>query len=33
MKHHLHLIDMLKGHEYHGARYEARRTEWARRGM
>ena len=33
MKHHLHLIDMLKAHEYHGARYEACRSEWARRGM
>ncbi|KAF8816094.1 hypothetical protein BYT27DRAFT_7279305 [Phlegmacium glaucopus] len=33
MKHHLHLIDTLKGHEYHGARYEAHRAEWARKGM
>ncbi|KAF8808096.1 hypothetical protein BYT27DRAFT_7211689 [Phlegmacium glaucopus] len=33
MKHHLHLIETLKGHAYHGARYEACRTEWARKGM
>ncbi|KAF8800630.1 hypothetical protein BYT27DRAFT_7262788 [Phlegmacium glaucopus] len=33
MKHHLHLIDTLKGHAYHGAQYEACRTEWAWKGM
>ncbi|KAF8800631.1 hypothetical protein BYT27DRAFT_7216909 [Phlegmacium glaucopus] len=33
MKHHLHLIDTLKGHAYHGARYEACRAKWARKGM
>ena len=33
MKYNLHLIDMVKGNEYHGARYEARRTEWAWKGM
>lgn len=33
MMNNLHLIDTLKAHEYHGARYEARRTEWARKGM
>ncbi|KAF8800223.1 hypothetical protein BYT27DRAFT_7314444 [Phlegmacium glaucopus] len=27
MKHHLHLIETLKGHAYHGARYEACHTE------
>ena len=29
MQHHLHLIDTLKGNEYHGARYDARRSGWA----
>lgn len=33
MNHHLHLIDMLKGHAYHGTRYETRCGLWARRGM
>ena len=33
MQHHLHLIDTLKRHEYHGARYEDRRAGWAREGM
>lgn len=33
MQHHLHLIETVKAHEYHGARYDGRRNGWARKGM